>query len=44
MAFGRGFRNAVNNLVDRKSLDDVIEYNEDDVRATKHLKDWLAAL
>ncbi len=29
---------------DRKSLDDVIEYNEDDVRATKYLKNWLVDL
>ncbi len=29
------------NNADKQSLKDVIEYNEDDVRATKHLKDWL---
>ena len=29
---------------DKKALTDVIEYNEDDVKATKHLKDWLAGL
>lgn len=29
---------------DKKALEDVLEYNEDDVRATRHLKDWLTAL
>lgn len=32
------------NEQDKKALNDVVEYNEDDVKATKHLKDWLAAL
>lgn len=27
---------------DRKILEDILIYNEDDVRATAHLKDWLA--
>lgn len=29
-------------LKDRKILQRIVDYNEDDVRATKHLKDWLA--